>query len=203
MKALERHGLRKTPEYRIWAAMKTRCNNPKAKGYQHYGGKGIAVCPEWSNSFRQFYEDMGTRPSPKHSIERDDGTKGYSKNNCRWATAKEQVCNRPGYNRLLTHAGKTQTVAEWAAEIGMSPVTLHCRMKKGWPVDRILTSRAWETADHAKPITFNGKTMNVTAWAKVVGIPKNALVKRLQKGWPVERALTTPLRDTILTRKAA
>lgn len=93
-KEYELHGMHKKPEYRIWKGMKKRCNNTNEKQYKDYGGRGITVCERWKNSFLNFYEDMGERPSDKHSLERSNNDKGYSPSNCKWATSVEQNNNR-------------------------------------------------------------------------------------------------------------
>ena len=82
-----------TTEYAIWKGLRARCNNQKRKDYKYYGGRGIAVCSEWENSFEQFFADMGPRPKGL-SIDRIDNNKGYSKDNCKWATTAEQLNNR-------------------------------------------------------------------------------------------------------------
>lgn len=92
--AITKHGLRKSPEYQSWKAMIQRCTNPNAAGYEHYGGRGISVCPEWLHSFAQFFADMGMRPDINYSLDRKDNDKGYSKDNCRWATSSVQNNNR-------------------------------------------------------------------------------------------------------------
>jgi len=101
-----------TSTYRSWQAMWTRCTNAKSIGWEHYGGRGIAVCPEWS-SFEQFLIDMGPRP-PKCSLDRyPDNNGNYEKSNCRWATASEQALNKrilksnkTGYTGINVYLGK-------------------------------------------------------------------------------------------------
>lgn len=90
----EFHGCRHLLEYNVWRAMKQRCENPENKSFKDYGGRGITVCPEWSKSFSAFFRDMGPRPSRELTIERVKNHLGYSKDNCCWATRKEQNNNR-------------------------------------------------------------------------------------------------------------
>ena len=71
------HGLRHSTEYSIWTKMKQRCLNPKDRAYSNYGGRGITVCDRWKDSFENFYEDMGARPTLQHEIERNDNNGSY------------------------------------------------------------------------------------------------------------------------------
>lgn len=83
-----------TPEYRAWAAMLQRCYNSKNKDFKHYGARGISVCPRWRESFQDFLADMGLKPHHALSIDRIDNDGDYGKENCCWATAKQQRHNQ-------------------------------------------------------------------------------------------------------------
>lgn len=124
-------------EYGSWAQLKQRCGNPNNLAYADYGGRGIRVCERWLNSFEAFLEDMGPKPSPDHSIERDDVNGHYEPRNCRWATDGEQA-NNTRRNRRFTLNGVTRTLSEWAAALGIQPSTLHGRLKRMSP-ERALT----------------------------------------------------------------
>lgn len=94
MGAPVKHGMSGTPEYKAWQQALQRCENPHHRLYKHYGGRGITVCASWRESFTAFYEHIGPRPSPDHSLDRVDNDSGYRPGNVRWATTLEQNRNR-------------------------------------------------------------------------------------------------------------
>lgn len=124
-------------EHSIWSHMKARCYNPRKQFYANYGGRGITVCDRWRNSFEAFLADMGPRPSPAHSLDRIDNDGDYCPENCRWATHKEQARNTRR-NNVLMFRGRSQCLTAWAAEIGISPLTLSARINKGWTTEDAL-----------------------------------------------------------------
>lgn len=120
--------------------MLTRCLNPRSEKWPQYGGRGIAVCQRWQESFEAFLADMG-EPPPDHSLDRIDNDGPYSPENCRWATNNQQARNK-STNRVLTYQGKSQTLAEWAEELGLPRNTIQTRLRLGWSVERALSGNA-------------------------------------------------------------
>ena len=133
-----KHSGRKLPEYSIWCGMKSRCSNQRNHAYKDYGARGINISTSWAHDFAKFLADMGSRPSPAHSIDRIDNNKGYSKENCRWATQTEQVRNRRSTVKVAGVA-----LAALAEPGGPSYNTLHKRHMNGRPLS-VGVSNLWQ-----------------------------------------------------------
>lgn len=109
--------------------MKTRCTNENQSCAKDYVLRGIKICNRWFNSFENFFADMGPRPRG-HSIERINNNGNYEPGNCRWATTKEQS-NNSRNNLVIEHAGKRQTAAQWAVDLGIDPQLIYTRRCRG------------------------------------------------------------------------
>jgi hypothetical protein len=125
------HGKSRSPEYRNWCAMKERCNREAHKNYGDYGGRGIRVCDRWESSFENFLTDMGTRPTPRSTVERIDSDKGYSPENCRWAEMDEQQRNKRNTVRIVFN-GERKSIGEWAQLLGVTVNFITKRLYRGW-----------------------------------------------------------------------
>lgn len=186
------HGGRHTRLYAIWCGIKTRCNNKNSKAYPNYGGRGIKLCSRW-NDFSCFREDMGDPPEGM-SIDRIDNDKGYGPDNCRWASKKTQARNRRG-RHMLTALGKTQSIAEWSDEVGLSITTIWARVSAyGWSHERAVTQPLIPQSERdfqAKTITHNGETLSFSEWSLRTGISYQTIRRRAKKGMPAEGILST------------
>lgn len=124
----------RTKEYRAWAHINGRCNNPTDKAYARYGARGISVSPKWA-TFEAFLADMGPAPSGHHSIDRIDNDGPYSPENCRWATAAEQARNT---SRTIKINGKC--LRDICGELGLSYGAVQSRLRRGHPVNLALSN---------------------------------------------------------------
>jgi hypothetical protein len=133
---LTKHGKSKSAEYRAYHQMIARCYNKNSTYYCNYGGRGVAVCDRWLESFENFYEDMGDKPSPSHSLERKNNNKGYSAENCKWATVHEQNNNR---RNSVQYLGETMTEA--SIRLGCkSGRMVSERIYAGWSIEKAFTT---------------------------------------------------------------
>lgn len=134
---LRTHGKSKTREHTRWYSAFTRCFHPGVTGYADYGGRGITMCKRWAESFEMFLQDMGPCPDGA-SLERIDCNGNYEPGNCRWATATEQA-NNTRKNVFITFDGRTQSIAQWARELGVPPGRIWYRVSVGLPPQQILS----------------------------------------------------------------
>ena len=133
-----KHGGTNTRLYNIFSQMLNRCNNQNNTNYKDYGGRGITVCNEWLvyQNFKAWALANGY--ADDLTIDRIDNDKGYSPENCRWATRKEQNGNRRN-NRLITFEGETKTLSQWATDKNISRDVLRSRLDMDWTVEDVLT----------------------------------------------------------------
>lgn len=128
----------RSPIYRIWGAMISRCTNPNHKSYADYGGRGITVCEEWMD-FQGFLNSFGDRPEGCYSIDRINNELGYFKENCRWGTTETQ-CNNRRSNRFIEFNGERLTISQWSRKLGIDKTTIRKRLEKGWPIEKVLST---------------------------------------------------------------
>ncbi len=141
-----KHGLSKHPLYQVWRHMMQRCQDSSVSSFKDYGGRGIEVCARWQQ-VENFVSDMQDPYSPGLEIERINNDGNYEPTNCRWATNSEQGNNRRS-TRKITYNGKTQSVRQWAKELGISYGTLWERLAIWhWPPERAFTTPALTAKD--------------------------------------------------------
>jgi hypothetical protein len=124
--------------------MMTRCVwsiSPDRDDYRLYRAKGIKVCERWL-VFRNFLDDMGHKPTPRHTLDRIDCDGNYEPRNCRWATPKEQARNWKHRNRRIEFNGENLLLVEWAERIGIARESLRDRLNSGWSIEKALTKPA-------------------------------------------------------------
>jgi hypothetical protein len=128
-----------TPEYGVWRSIRSRCLNQSSPAFPDYGGRGIVMCDRWREDYTAFLADMGTKPTPRHSIDRIDVNGNYEPGNCRWATSKEQMRNTRR-THFATFQGETLCLTDWAAKTGLTRECIKRRLHHGWPVELALTA---------------------------------------------------------------
>lgn len=129
------HGASRSKIYRIWASMIGRCTNTRDPRYADYGGRGILVCERWKLSFEAFRDDMGPRPSSKHSVDRINNDGNYEPSNCRWATSSQQSLNSR-HNRLVEVNGNKIPLSEACRRVGAPYGRTRLRMNRGQSFDQ-------------------------------------------------------------------
>lgn len=138
-----KHGLAHSYIWVIYHDMTRRCRDPRRKAYPDYGGRGITVCDRWLNGDGHlagvacFAADMGDRPTPQHTLDRENNNGNYEPGNCRWVVDLVQMNNKRN-NRFVEARGQRMTLAQWSRELGVPYWRLANRVKRKWSDDRII-----------------------------------------------------------------
>lgn len=204
-------------EYKSWYGMIQRCTNPEHHKYHLYGGRGITVCDRWLD-FKAFLEDMGPKPNSRLTIDRMDGNKGYTPNNCRWADAVTQNNNRSNTMAIYID-GRKMRLDELKRIYNSTLKTsvISRRIKRGWNLEDAFTKPLMPNdkgvkfdekvkekireshAKSAKAKRFNieGRMLTISEVIAIYGseVDANTLYKRLSRGWSLEEATKTPLQS--------
>ena len=180
----------------VYSNMKSRCYNPHCNCYHNYGGRGITICDEWLNGkdgksgFECFYEwSLNNGYQKGLSIDRVNNDLGYSPSNCQYTDLKTQA-NNTRQNINVTYQGKTQTLVQWCEELGLKYSAIRSRITDyGWTPEEAFTRPLKEDPSL---YLYKGKEYTLPQLAKMCGIQRNSLKRRLAEGMSVEEAVETP-----------
>jgi hypothetical protein len=145
IEARTKHGRNGTKLYNVWRGMLARCANPMTANYH---GRGIKVCEAWLD-FKTFLRDVGEIPFEGATLERKDNDGDYEPDNVVWASRKEQSANTRT-NLWLEHNGERHILAQWAEITGLGTKTIGDRLRRGWSIDRALTTPAKRTREYRR-----------------------------------------------------
>lgn len=128
-------------EWNSWRAAKMRCRTKSYHKYHLYGGRGIKVCDRWlgCDGFVNFLQDMGKKPTPKHSLDRINTDGDYEPSNCKWSTQREQM-NNMSRNILVEVSGVTDTFVNQARRHDINLHTVMSRLYLDWPIEKAFTT---------------------------------------------------------------
>jgi hypothetical protein len=187
----------RTPEYVAWESMLNRCRNPKAQEWKRYGGRGVKVCSEWDpqqgGGYAQFLADMGRRPSPEHSLDKDVrggvGCLVYSAETCCWATRAEQQNSTRQTVRVVVD-GVEMGLSEAARLAGVLPDTAHGRLESGRTMEEVLSpERLAPRRGKMVVVELEGERVSFTEAARRLGVPLSTAAARTRRGMTLAAAL--------------
>lgn len=177
--------LHRHPLYNAWRSMKTRCYNPKVRGFKDYGGRGIFVCDEWRNSLRAFVVwaiKAGWQSGLQLDRENNDGP--YSPGNCRWVTRKRNMRNC----RNTLRGPDGSALADHAENLGMTRAALRDRVRRGMPwADVVSVPKSRPGVRYV-----SGDGVPVVDLARASGLSVNCVLKRIARGWSPDDAVSIP-----------
>ena len=179
-----------------WNGMHHRCYNLKHTSYPDYGGRGIEVCDRWHDEegFENFIKDVGLRSERALSIDRINVNGNYEPTNCRWSSIEQQANNRRD-NHFIIVDGEKGTIAEMSRRYNMHVERIGNRLKRGWTPEEACKIPIGQKRKNDVILTYNGVSKRLSYYAKEFGIEFSTLRHRLNVGWTVENALTTPTKN--------
>ncbi len=175
------------PGYHSYKGMIGRCYSKTNPKYYTYGARGIIVCDRWRKSFANFLQDMGEKPSKKHSLHRVNNDGNYSPENCIWALPQVQADNKTT-TVYVTINGETRNLKQWSRFYKINYHTVLFRIHEMFmtPEDAVSTPLL-------KPFrrfyTINGITKNIKDWSREYKIPYQTLLHRVNMTGDIEKAV--------------
>ena len=172
----------------IWYGMIARCEREGTANYDRYGACGIEVCIEWHDYDVVRGWALANGYDPTLTLDRMDNAKGYSPDNCRWATMAEQASNRTN-NRHITYAGLTLTHSQWARVIGVTPQAIYAAIRRGIDGAEYIARHMDEghgrkvcCSSSMATITVDGETHSIRRWAEIIGVSPTAIYHIMWQG---------------------
>ncbi len=176
------------PLFGTWYSMILRCYEPKNNKYYDYGSRGIRVSNEWLYSFANFLEDMGNKPSDKHSLDRINNDGPYSKDNCRWSTPTEQSRNRRNTLKVF-YEGKEIVLIELCEKLNVDYEIVRGRLKIGKSIEEAIS----EPKRHSwTRVVVDGNEINIAEYCRENDLNAQNVRERLRAGWSFYGATTAP-----------
>ena len=178
------HDMSDTRTYSTWTSMRNRCNNPKADNYDRYGGRGIKVCDDWNHSFEKFFADMGERPK-NTTIDRIDGSKGYFKGNCRWASHRLQTLNRDE-TVWLEYKGEILCISDMAKKYKLTRSMISNRLKKGMTTEQAIEIPRQKVMYE---VTANNETLGMVEFCGKYRLATSSISRKKKQGFSIKDAM--------------